>query len=141
MAFRRAVVISGVLMLSAVGPVSAQDKDDPLAQYRGSARIVLAFSPAPDDQRLVEQRRQFEALGQGARERDLVFVEVVAGAAGAEPLRHRFGLPAGVFRVVLVGKDGTAKLGSQVPLGAAQLYPVIDAMPMRREETSRAPRG
>ncbi len=140
MVFGRAI-ISGVLMLSGVGNVSAQDVDDPLARYRGSARVILAFAPAADDQRLVEQRRQFEAMGKGARERDLVFVEVVAGAAGADPLRHRFGLPAGVFRVVLVGKDGGAKLGSQVPLGAAQLYPVIDAMPMRQEETSRAPRG
>jgi hypothetical protein len=140
MVFGRAVV-SGILLLSGVSHASAQEGDDPLARYRGSARVILAFAPAPDDQRLVEQRRQFEAMGQGARERDLVLVEVLAGAAGADALRHRFGLPSGIFRVVLVGKDGTAKLGSQVPLGAAQLYPVIDAMPMRQEETSRAPRG
>jgi len=41
-----------------------------------------------------------------------------------------------VFRVRLVGKDGSVKLDRGEPVGTTTLFSLIDAMPMRRAEMS-----
>ena len=79
----------------------------------------------------------FQSMRPGARERDLVLVEALDGTPDGAALRARFGGHG--FRAVLVGKDGGAKLDADHPLGPDDLFPLIDAMPMRRDETRRAP--
>ena len=128
-----AVTLVGGLLAAAVMPAAAAP--DPLARYRWTARVLVAVAPDAADPALARQRQLFEAMGAAARERDLVLVEAV-GRSG-EPLRQALGCPPGVFAAVLVGKDGGAKLRSPEPLGADQLVPVIDAMPMRQDETRR----
>ena len=114
----------------------ARAAGDPLAPYRGRNRIVVALAASPADPGLAEQRRLFAGLGAGARDRDLVLVEATDGTPAGAALRGRFGGGAG-FKAVLVGKDGDEKLSAAAPLGRDALFPVIDAMPMRREEVSR----
>ena len=58
---------------------------------------------------------------------------------GARALRQAFDVGPDGFRAGLVGKDGGAKLSADAPLGPDRLFPVIDAMPMRQDETSRRP--
>ena len=71
------------------------------------------------------------------RKRVLVLFAPAAGdsALGAEDAAR--GRPAWRFTVVLVGKDGHVALRSHAPAVAARLFPVIDAMPMRRAEMAR----
>ena len=64
-------------------------------------------------------------------------LEAVGDGPEAAALRHRLGLPAKTFRVVLVGKDGGAKLASDAPIPPSRLFGTIDAMPMRRQEMRR----
>ncbi len=52
----------------------------------------------------------------------------------AETVRRRFGVQPGDFTVVLIGKDGGAKLRSRKPLSMEKLKETIDAMPMRQDE-------
>ena len=84
---------------------------DPLQRYAGRSRVLLVFAPGEDDPAMTEQRRILASAAQGARQRDLVVVEVTAtrasgpamptdGAPGA--LRKRFGVPPAAFRAVLV---------------------------------------
>lgn len=131
-----ALATSALLVLA--GAAAAQD----LGGYRDHKRVVLVFAPTAADPRLSRQRAELDRLIAPPDDRDLVRVEVVGAhvtgaGAPADRLRRRFGVPAGGFRVVLIGKDGGAKLTADQPVGAARLAAVIDAMPMRRDEMRR----
>lgn len=77
------------------------------------------------------------------RERDLLTFVVLPSSAeedgkpsGLEPalLRRRYGVRAGDFRVLLIGKDGGVKREARAPVSLESLFGQIDAMPMRRKE-------
>ena len=122
--------------LAALPALSARAAGDPLAAHRWKSRVVVALASSPADPALVAQRRLFAALGSEARERDLVLVAATDGTPAGDALRRRFGGGPG-FRAILVGKDGGEKLASTAPLGREALFPLIDTMPMRRDEMSR----
>jgi len=107
---------------------------DPLSAYRDQSRLVVASSPRADDPALARQRALFAALGRQAKARDLVLVEAVGDDPRALAIRKALDLGSGGFEAALVGKDGEVKLKRAAPLDAAALFPVIDAMPMRRQE-------
>ena len=73
-------------------------------------------------------------MRQQAEIRDLVLVEAVGDQPRAKAIRDLLGLPADKFAAALVGKDGGTKLIRVEPLDAATLFPLIDSMPMRRQE-------
>ena len=122
-------------LLAALPPVPARAAADPLARYLWRYRIVVALAPSRADPALAAQRRAFAALGAGAGERDLVLVEATDDTPEGAALRRRFGGDG--FRSVLVGKDGGEKLAAARPLGRDDLFPTIDAMPMRRDEMGK----
>ncbi len=125
-------------LLAALSPGLASAAADPLAAHRWAHRVVVALAPSAADPKLREQRRLFDALGAEGRDRDLVLVEATDDTPQGAALRRRFGGGSG-FRAVLIGKDGGEKLGSAAPLRREDLFPVIDAMPMRLEEMTRRP--
>ena len=49
-------------------------------------------------------------------------------------LRKRYNVNQGEFAVILVGKDGGIKLNRQNETRLEEIFDLIDAMPMRREE-------
>ncbi|WP_237480394.1 DUF4174 domain-containing protein [Lichenibacterium dinghuense] len=125
-------------MLAAIPALSpARAADDPLAGYRWQRRVVVALAPTAADPLLSAQRRLFAGLGAAGRERDLALVAATDDTPGGAALRRRFGGEG--FVAVLVGKDGGEKLRSASPLGRDALFPLIDAMPMRRDEMARRP--
>lgn len=124
------------LVVAAALPARAAD--DPLTRLRWNSRVVVALAPTRDDPGLAAQRRLFAALGAQGRERDLVLVEATDDTPEGAALRRRFGAGAG-FVAILIGKDGGEKLRSHAPLGRDALFPLIDAMPMRRQEMTRRP--
>lgn len=131
-----------LLALLSLGPARADD--DSLAPWRWHARPLLLFAPSQSDPALLAQQRVLEADRAGLHDRDLILLTVLADQVSgfADPgeaarLRRRFGVPAGRFSVVLVGKDGGEKLRLARPVTLDRLYAVIDAMPMRRDEMNR----
>ena len=124
-----------LLAMAAYPGLAAPGGTDPLAPYRWKARVLVAVAPAADNAQLLEQRRLFRTMGQAGQDRDLALVEGVGDESRA--LRQALGLDDAGFYAVLVGKDGGAKLTSRQPLPADQLFPVIDAMPMRQGEMKR----
>ncbi len=113
---------------------AAASAPDPLSRHRWTDRVLVVSALRPDDPLLASQRQAFRAMRAGARERDLVLVEAVGDGPDARGIRERLGLDPSAFQAVLVGKDGGAKLRSAGVLGPDALFPLIDAMPMRREE-------
>lgn len=114
----------------------------PLESLRWQSRIVVVLAGAPGDAMLDEQLRLLDEASAGLRERDMVVVEEagdgvsVNGIAQPEPasLREAYDAPSSGFQVLLIGKDGGVKLRSAEPVGAGELFALIDTMPMRRRE-------
>ena len=121
------LAVFGVL---AVGAASA----GPLETYRDRARVLILSAPDAADAQLTAQRAALRSICSGLAERDLVVLEAVGSGAEARALRAALGLPADGFRVVLIGKDGGAKLTAAEPVAPQRLFATIDAMPMRRVE-------
>ncbi len=69
-----------------------------------------------------------EALDAEAIARDL------AAAPGSEANQASGDPQSGEFAAELVGKDGTVKLNVHEPISSAELFAIIDAMPMRAAE-------
>ena len=86
----------------------------------------------------------FDGYRHGLNERDIVVIFVIedavstkgrpAGPVSAVDLREVYGALPHEFRVVLVGKDGGVKLRQEEPISAADLFALIDSMPMRKQE-------
>ena len=126
---------AGILGASCAA-LGAAPSEDPLAVYRWKSRVIVALAPSATDSNLDRQRRLYHDMGHGARERDLVLVEALGSSPAAATLRRRFDAGAG-FTALLIGKDGGEKLRSDSPVGPADLFPLIDAMPMRQEEMGK----
>lgn len=128
-------VLAAAFVLAASGSAGA----GPLAEYRWKNRVLVVTALRPQEPKLAQQRAVFAAMRAGAAERDLVLIVAVGDEPAARAIRQALGLGADAFRAVLVGKDGGVKLSADTPLGPDQLFPLIDTMPMRRDEMDRKP--
>lgn len=136
------------LVIAAAALCSAQSSGaKAMSGYKWKKRPLVVFAGSAGDASLEKQRAIVAASRGGFAERDMVVVYVVGSDVtsdlGAGPgmsaatLRSRYGVGAGAFRAVLVGKDGGAKISSASPLSAGTLFGTIDAMPMRQQEMRR----
>ena len=121
-----------------------------LVDYLWKNRILLVFAPSRNDQTVEALRRGFAEQTAGVSDRDLLLIEVIerdgvrvgnrryAEASGAH-LQQQLQIEPGSTVLVLVGKDGTEKL-RKTTLRLDELFAVIDAMPMRRQEIEKSGR-
>ena len=133
-----------VLLMLTTPAASAADAARLMPELTWQKRVLLVFAPAVDHVERVRQRALLDAAEPGLLERDMTVIEVFAdhrllvdGAilspAGAT-YYDRFGVDENEFRVVLVGKDGSVKLEREHAADSADLFALIDSMPMRRYE-------
>lgn len=108
-----------------------------------------------EEQHVTDQYNAFEKAG--LNERDLVVIGVtnqvkVLNAekpveANLKGLTEKYLVPREKGRVaiplklILIGKDGTAKFSSEEPVAPDKIYEVIDAMPMRKREMKKSSGG
>ena len=125
--------------------MTASAAADPLDAYRWSHRPVLIFAPDRGDERYGAQSAAFGAAA--IKERDIALIRVAGDDVAAAPklgtfdaaaLRKHFSVADEDFAVILVGKDGLAKWQRDKVVDPAEIFREIDAMPMRRNEASRA---
>ena len=129
------LLTSGVLALAGVLAMSSASADaDPLARYRGNARVLVVFAADEGDPQLTRQKDLLLGARHGVAERDLVVIEAIGSSSEADRLRRKLGVPNSEFRAVLIGKDGGAKLTDMAAIAPDRLFATIDAMPMRRQE-------
>jgi hypothetical protein len=116
-----------------------------LRQYQWKNRLLLLFSPSPGNPAYQALWRELQKQFSGVRERDLLVFHVMEQgksfldsreipAAEARALRQRFDISPGAFTVVLVGKDGGVKLKRADRVALADIFGLIDSMPMRQRE-------
>ena len=126
------------MLLSGV-PAFSAGLAEGLAAYRGKSRVLVIRVQRLDQIALARQKQILRADGPGLAGR-----EVVAFAATRDAVLPIFGeapagmpalpAPLGGFEAVLVGKDGTVKGRWNRPVTLPELFSLIDAMPMRRQE-------
>jgi hypothetical protein len=120
-------IIVFVLMTLNAFSLLAED----LTSYHDKNRVLIALASSQSDPRLARQQELNAQAGSGFVERDLVFIPET-DASG--PLHRQFGVNAKSFRIFLIGKDGHTALERSEPISLNEIFQVIDAMPMRRDE-------
>jgi hypothetical protein len=120
-----------------------------LEKYRWEHRLLLVFAPDADSTLYLRQQQMLLDSKPGLNERDIVVISVLRAvvevggkpdaAASSVELRDAFNVSPHEFRVVLIGKDGGVKLRQEEPISMADLFALIDAMPMRKQEMGRRP--
>lgn len=122
--------------------------DFDLDGYQWKNRIILVFAPSSDSDAYKRQMQEFEGQEDGILDRDLIILELFENGEsrlgdmslsyGVAPrIRRQFDVGTGEFSIILIGKDGTEKLCSPVPVSVSEIFSLIDAMPMRQEEMRR----
>ena len=129
------IIVGSLIVLGGgkmdTGKLSVASLD--LHQYQWKNRILLIFAPTEADTAYQQQRQLLEASAAEVKERDLIVLPVVEAAANQD-LRTQFNIANGAFAVILIGKDGGEKARFERVISAAQLFAIIDAMPMRQSE-------
>lgn len=117
-----------------------------LNQYRWKSRLVLLFTPSPDDPMFEQQVKLLYKQTDELEERNLVFLFITPNGkfentgrflkeAAARKLYEKFGAEQYQFEMVLVGLDGYEKFRAVNRITPASvLIELIDGMPMRRRE-------
>lgn len=147
---RTQAILTPLLLTAVAVGAHADTPGADLTRYRDKNRLLLLFAPSATDSRYLQQAQRFAGKEQeeGLKERDLlrfnVFERGTSRRGGidlsvreADALRQRFDIHKGQFKVVLVGKDGNTAYSASAPISASQLFGLIDAMPMRRDEMRR----
>jgi Domain of unknown function (DUF4174) len=118
-----------------------------LAGSRWKNRLLLVFAPDADSALCRRQQEMLLVVEHGLNERDIVVIFVIEDAlstkrkptpnVSAVDLRDAYDVLPHEFRVVLIGKDGGVKLRQEEPISMADLFALIDSMPMRKQEMGR----
>ena len=133
-----------VALLLAALEVQAADAEQLMTGLSWEKRVLLIFAPDEQSNLLQRQDAAIAAARADMIERDMAVIRVLAaGRLSIDGVIHddastsfyrRFGVASDQFRVVLVGKDGTVKLDRDSVVSTAELFALIDSMPMRRYE-------
>ncbi|MDH3439338.1 MAG: CIA30 family protein [Gammaproteobacteria bacterium] len=129
--------------------VRAYATDDPfeLTQFRWKKRILVLSAASGEDQILQEQLRELALTPREFEMRDMVLVSLLDGpaasagdrkltAAEVSAARAALGIAPESFALRLIGKDGSVKLSRETVTPMADIYALIDTMPMRRQESA-----
>ena len=99
--------------------------------YPGKRQVLLFYN----NNGIATKEKQLTLLNnekQGVEERD---IEIRTYDVSNAKEAHHWKVPASAsFTFILVGKDGGEKLRIDTVVSTTQLFAVIDAMPMRKEE-------
>jgi len=112
-----AIFIFAIATVCAAKSTTASSMD--LTPYQWKNRVLLITAPNQEDTNYRNQAAALMSVYPGLMERDLIVLTTFEAAA---------------FTVTLIGKDGGVKLKRDEMLSSAELFAIIDAMPMRRAE-------
>jgi hypothetical protein len=137
-------MLAGIITLMSLQAQAA----GPLDVFRWKSRLLVVSAARSDDPKLKAQVGLIERANAQVRERDLILITIVgdtvtapAGLKDAAGILAAAGLSRGGFQVVLIGKDGHRVFRREDPVQPGELATLIDAMPMRQDEMSKAKPG
>ena len=112
--------------------------------YRWKNRLLMVFSPSPDDPNYQSLNKEMQDQRDALRDRDILVFEIFAKGPSrldnspmpkdsVDFLRKKFSAGQGSFLAILIGKDGEEKIRRQ-KVSLTEIFAVIDGMPMRQRE-------
>jgi monofunctional biosynthetic peptidoglycan transglycosylase len=118
-----------------------------LAQFRWNNRVLVVSAPDRNDEDFKQQLQAVKASAEEFTDRDMVLVTLLddsGSTAGDRELtkqetaatREALRIEPDSFAVRLIGKDGSVKLSKDTATAMAEIYALIDTMPMRKQETT-----
>ena len=124
-------------------------QDHLLAVYQDQKRLLLIFAPSSTQADYEQQHTLLRGHEAACEERDLLVFhlfadgisyagEVQVDAQSTADLRRHFDIARRAFHLVLIGKDGGVKWQAAQPTPLAQIFEIIDRMPMRQQEMRAA---
>jgi hypothetical protein len=125
-------------------PVSVEAQS--LNSYRWKSRLVLLFTPSPDDPMFERQVKLLRGQNEEFEDRNVVFLFITPDGkfentgrflnqADAQKMYQKFGVEQFQFELVLVGLDGYEKFRAENRITPPSvLMNLIDQMPMRASE-------
>ena len=121
-------------------PIPAEHEPSELDDLLGSHRILLMFATRDDNPNLMHQLNILQNYGpEPLVERDLAVIEV---SGPADELRRRYDVSVDKpFALLLIGKDTGVKMRREGPVPMAEVFNLIDSMPMRQREMRETPGG
>ncbi len=134
-----------LLLLLLLGLAPAPPLETVLARKKGQRRVLLLYTNDRNNPELRAQLRRLAPHQPDLTERDLD-VLVVCEPQLSGPDRTYLHGPSGLLRAeapfvgLLIGKDGGVKKRFLRPVYPADLFALIDTMPMRKAERSHRPR-
>jgi hypothetical protein len=116
-----------------------------LSQFQWNNRLLFLFAPNRNHPMFDSLHDSLSAQKAEVADRDLVIFEILESepssmnskplaSEAALSLRKRYKITQGEFAVLLIGKDGGIKLNRQNETPLEDIFALIDAMPMRRQE-------
>jgi len=93
-------------------------------------RMLYIFGKETNQELVTQQTNLLKSTAAAVKERDIELKVI----AENDVICKQFKISPGVFTVVLVGKDGGEKYRTGKLLQPADLFAIIDAMPMRKQE-------
>ena len=116
-----------------------------LSQFQWKNRLLFLFAPNRNHPLFEPLHKSLADQKTEAADRDLVVFEILESGPSSmntnyldsqagQKLRDKFNMQRGRFAVILVGKDGGIKLNRRDPTQLADIFALIDAMPMRQDE-------
>ncbi len=132
-----------VTMIAALDSL-AMDANSMMRDFIWEKRVLLLFTPDDGHARFQQQNQILSEVKDGMAERDMTTIRAMADGTltvdntkqsiAATDFYQRYSVRENEFRVILVGKDSTVKLDKKSIVTAAELFELIDAMPMRQYE-------
>jgi hypothetical protein len=132
-----------VTMIAALDSL-AMDANSMMRDFIWEKRVLLLFTPDDGHASFHQQNQILSEVKDGMAERDMTTIRAMADGTltvdntkqsiAATDFYQRYSVRENEFRVILVGKDSTVKLDKKSIVTAAELFELIDAMPMRQYE-------
>jgi hypothetical protein len=134
------IIIASAVALACVGGIQASAMDQ-LGKYESRNRVLVLFGGS-GDQKLAQQVEILRDKKSDLADRDMVVFTVIgdsvrpvygdATGVDARKLREAANVKGNRFQAVLIGKDGGVKLRSSNVVTDANMFGLIDRMPMRK---------
>lgn len=116
-----------------------------LAQFQWKNRLLFLFAPDAVDPLFSKLQSEIAKQPYEVEDRDLVIFEILEQGPSrmnttpldrqtANSIREHFDVPQRLFTLILVGKDGGVKLMRNDQVNLADVFGLIDSMPMRQNE-------
>jgi hypothetical protein len=132
-----------LIALTSSYPSEATQMD--LTQFKWKNRLLFLFAPDPSHPFYKQLHGQIVDQKSEVEDRDLVIFSVLLQGPSqmntteidrqeVDSIRDRFMISPHEFSLVLIGKDGGIKLKRKDQVNLAEVFELIDSMPMRQNE-------